>query len=121
MHVGATAFLGVSVGPNDTRGAGALIADVVPGGAAAAGGLTAGDLITSIDGHAVTSSTTLRSALLLEKPGARVSVTYVDPTGASRTTTVTLAERTASVGPHRSTRGHVLRTGVRALAPTLGH
>ncbi len=91
VHVGATAFLGVSVGPNDTRGAGALIADVVPGGAAAAGGLTAGDLITSIDGHAVTSSTTLRSALLLEKPGARVSVTYVDPTGASRTTTVTLA------------------------------
>jgi putative serine protease PepD len=67
-----------------------VIAGVVPGGAASVAGLTAGDLITSIDDHAVTSPGTLRSALLLEVPGARVSVTYVDATGASRTTTVTL-------------------------------
>jgi S1-C subfamily serine protease len=90
VHVGATAFLGISVASNDTGGAGALVADLVPGGAAAAGGLTAGDLITAIDGRAVTSSSTLRSALLLEKPGARVSVTYLDTTGTSGTATVTL-------------------------------
>jgi S1-C subfamily serine protease len=90
VHIGPTAFLGISVASNDTGGAGAVVAGVVPGGAAAAAGLTAGDVITSIDGHTVSSPDTLRSALLLEKPGARISVTYLDTTGTSGTATVTL-------------------------------
>ena len=90
VHVGATAFLGVSVGADDMSGSGAVIASVVPEGAAAAAGLAAGDVITSIGGRAVSSSAGLRSALLLQKPGARVSVTYVDMTGTSGTVTVTL-------------------------------
>jgi S1-C subfamily serine protease len=91
VHVGATAFLGVSVAADDMSGSGAAIAGVVPGGAAAAAGLAPGDVITSIGGRTVSSSASLRSALLLQKPGARVSVTYVDMTGASGTVTVTLA------------------------------
>jgi S1-C subfamily serine protease len=91
VHVGPTAFLGVSVASdNASGGSGAPIAGVLPGGAAAAAGLSAGDVITSIDGRAVSSSSTLRAALLLEKPGARISVTYVDTIGVSRTITVTL-------------------------------
>jgi len=91
VHVGPTPFLGISVASDGaTGGSGALIAGVLPGGAAAGAGLTAGDVITAIDGRAVTSSSTLRSALLLQKPGARVSVTYVDGTGATASTTVTL-------------------------------
>ena len=91
VHVGPTAFLGVSVASDDLGGSGAAIAGVVPGGAAAAAGLTSGDVITSVHGRDVTSSATLRAALLLEKPGARVSVTYVDlTTGGSKTVTVTL-------------------------------
>jgi S1-C subfamily serine protease len=88
VHVGPTAFLGISVASSDASGA--LIAAVLPGGGAAAAGLTAGDMITSIGGQAVSSPDTLRSALLLEKPGARVSVTYEDTTGVSGTATVTL-------------------------------
>ena len=88
VHVGPTAFLGISVASSDASGA--LIAAVVPGGGADAAGLTAGAAITSIDGRAVSSPDTLRSALLLEKPGARISVTYVDMTGTSGTVTVTL-------------------------------
>jgi len=91
VHIGATAFLGVSVAPDGGSGSGAVIAGVVPGGAAASAGLASGDVITAIDGRAVTSSTTLRSALLLERPGDRVTVTYVDVTGASGSATVTLA------------------------------
>jgi S1-C subfamily serine protease len=91
VHVGPTAFLGVSVGSDDLGGTGAVVAGIVPGGAAAAAGLTAGDVITSVDGRAVSSSATLRAALLLEKPGARVAVTYLDATtGASQTVSVTL-------------------------------
>lgn len=88
VHVGPTAFLGISVAWSDASGA--LIAAVVPGGGAAAAGLTAGDVITSIDGQAVSSPGTLQAALLLQEPGARVSVTYVDTTGASGTATVML-------------------------------
>ena len=91
VHVGATAFLGVSVASDDIVGSGAVIAGVVQGGAASAAGLAPGDIITSVDGHPVSSSATLRSVLLLEKPGARVSVTYLDvTTGASRSVFVKL-------------------------------
>jgi S1-C subfamily serine protease len=91
VHVGPTAFLGVSIASDGTTGgSGALIAGVLPGGAAAGAGLTAGDVITSIGGRAVSSSSTLRSAILLQQPGDRVSVTYVDVTGATGSATVTL-------------------------------
>jgi S1-C subfamily serine protease len=87
VHVGSTAFLGVEVATADTSGA--AIQAVVPGSAAAAAGLTAGDLITAVDGHAVTSPTTLESVLLREKVGVPVSLTYLDATGASHSTTAT--------------------------------
>ena len=91
VHVGETAFLGVSIGAQDSQGAGALVAGVVPGSAADAAGLAAGDLITRLDGRAVSSPATLRSAILRAKPGASVSVTYVDATtGTTQSATVTL-------------------------------
>jgi S1-C subfamily serine protease len=91
VHVGETAFLGVSIGAQSSGGAGALIAGVVPGSAADTSGLAAGDLITRLDGRAVSSPATLRAAILRAKPGASVSVTYVDATtGTTQTATVTL-------------------------------
>jgi S1-C subfamily serine protease len=90
IHVGGTAFLGVEISGAGSNGSGAQIAAVIPGGAAEAASLTAGDTITSFDGHAITSSTTLGSIMATEKPGAHVSVTYLDPAGASHTATVTL-------------------------------
>jgi S1-C subfamily serine protease len=91
VHVGDTAFLGVSIGAQDTGGKGALVAGVVPGSGADTAGLAAGDLITRLEGRAVSSPATLRSAILHAKPGASVSVTYVDATtGATESVTVTL-------------------------------
>jgi S1-C subfamily serine protease len=91
VHVGDTAFLGVSIGAQDTGGAGALVAGVVPGSAADTAGLAAGDLITRLGGRAVSSPATLRSAILRVKPGASVSVTYVDvTTGTTESARVTL-------------------------------
>jgi S1-C subfamily serine protease len=87
VHIGGTAFLGVSVAPG---GPGATIAGVLPGGAAETAGLAAGDTITSIDGHAISSPDTLTTLLLTKHPGDRVSVGYTDQFGTSHTVSVTL-------------------------------
>jgi S1-C subfamily serine protease len=48
---------------------------------AASVGLTAGDVITAVDGHAVTSPNSLSSILEGYRPGVTVSVTWVDTSG----------------------------------------
>jgi S1-C subfamily serine protease len=93
IHIGSTAYLGVALSSaNNPFGdeSGAAIAAVVPRGPAAAAGLAPGDVITAIDGRAVSSPSTVRAILLTEKPGAKVSVRYVDQFGGSHATTVTL-------------------------------
>jgi S1-C subfamily serine protease len=90
VHIGRTAFLGISVATS-SYSSGALVGAVVPGGAADDAGLEAGDVITSIGGRSVSSPASLQAKLLTAKPGARVSVTYLDGTGGTTTTTVTLA------------------------------
>ncbi len=48
---------------------------------AASAGLTAGDVITAVDGHAVTSPNSLSTILQGYRPGVTVSVTWVDTSG----------------------------------------
>jgi S1-C subfamily serine protease len=93
VHIGATAFLGIQVQPAASAGIsspGVLIAGIVPGGPAASAGLSAGDVITSIDGRAMTSPASVTSYLLTRKPGAKVTIGYVDASGASNSVSVTL-------------------------------
>ena len=103
VHIGPTAFLGVEIGsPLSAAGfgrggfggaapAGCVIAGVVAGGPAASAGLTAGDVITAIDGRTVGASpSTITSLILTKKPGAKITVTYSDQSATSHVTTVTL-------------------------------
>ena len=96
VHAGSTAFLGVEVStasaasPGRTAAAGATIAQVVHGGPAAAAGLAAGDTITAIGGHTVSTPMALGKLILSEKPDAEVSVVYTDRSGASHTASVKL-------------------------------
>jgi S1-C subfamily serine protease len=93
VHIGVTPFLGVQIASELGRGpstAGAVIEGVVSGGPAASAGLSAGDVITAIDGHAISSSTSITSLLLTKKPGATVKITYQQQLGASQTATATL-------------------------------
>jgi S1-C subfamily serine protease len=94
VHVGATPFLGIAVQPAFARGgyssAGVLVAGVVSGGPADSAGISAGDLITAIDGHTITSRSSLTSRLLTKMPGAKVTVTYTDQFGAGHSVRVTL-------------------------------
>jgi S1-C subfamily serine protease len=99
VHIGATAFLGIEVASVDSPGfgsggrgasaSGALIAGVVSGPAASAG-LAAGDVITAINGHTVSSPTAIPALVLTKKPGAKITVAYVDQSGTSHTARVRL-------------------------------
>lgn len=93
VHIGATAFLGVQVLPADSAGTGgAALGGVVAGTPAAQTGLTAGDVITSVGGHQVTSPDSLQAILGGYHPGERVSVGWTDQAGQSHTATLTLAK-----------------------------
>jgi len=85
--------MGISVDMNYS-GDGAMIAKtgvaIVPGGAAAKAGLKAGDIITEIDGRAITSSDELIVAIRSHNVGEKIEVTYRRD-GVSKTVTLTLS------------------------------
>jgi S1-C subfamily serine protease len=79
-----------SGGGSTSSGSGVAISGVVPGTAAAGAGLAAGDQITSVAGHTVTSSTQIQSVLGNHRPGDKISISWTDQSGQSHTATVTL-------------------------------
>jgi len=95
-HIGATAFLGVSVsqagsaqgGPSTP---GALVETVVPGSPAQQAGLAQGDVITSVAGHSIDTATTLGAIVLHQTVGATVQLAWVDQFGNQQSATVALA------------------------------
>src|SRR2546423_5506516 len=67
-------FLGVSL--STATSGGAQITSVTAGTPAAAAGLQVGDVITSIDGHAITSSTDAADYITSLAPGTKVTIQY---------------------------------------------
>jgi S1-C subfamily serine protease len=88
IHIGATAMLGVLV--NGEGEEGVQVGNVLSGGPAAAAGISAGDVITSVDGTSIDSPTALIELMLQKHPGERVQVTWQTTAGATQTATVTL-------------------------------
>ena len=107
VHIGQSAFLGVSVtgvGQNSGTGqgsgtgtgagtgqSGAQIAGVLSGGAAQKAGLAQGDVINSVNGTTIDSPTTLTNLMDTFHPGDSLSVVYTDASGQQHTVTVTPA------------------------------
>ncbi|MEV0068274.1 trypsin-like peptidase domain-containing protein [Amycolatopsis sp. NPDC050768] len=111
VHIGQSAFLGVSVsdagqaqqspgglgqGQGQAQGGqaqggstGAQIQDVVAGGPAASAGLAGGDVITAVDGKAVDSATALTTLMDTHHPGDKLTITVVDQTGQQHDVSVT--------------------------------
>jgi S1-C subfamily serine protease len=105
IHVGPTAFLGVSVtspgsggngfgqGGSGNQGSsqpGALISNEVSGDAAQAAGLQPGDNITSLAGQTVDSPSALSKILVSFHPGDSVEIGWTDTGGQSHSATVHL-------------------------------
>jgi S1-C subfamily serine protease len=97
VHVGATAFLGVEVGspaqsgtttPNTT--AGVPVDATIPNTPAGNSALTEGDVITSINGETVNTTSDIAKVLQAFRPGDSVSIGYVNVNGTSSTLSLTL-------------------------------
>ena len=103
--MGPTAFLGVKVGQSSSgvpgsgfgnggtpiSGSGVPIAGVVSRGPAGKAGLKAGDVITSVGGHQVSSQTSLRHVMVNDLvPGQSVTVNYTAASGQQESVTVVL-------------------------------
>ena len=92
------AFVGIQAEPLSASATGQSgtqglrVAVVVPGGPAATAGLQVGDIITSIDGQAATSTDQLMAVTLAKRAGDQVEIGY-DRDGSPAKATITLAAR----------------------------
>lgn len=64
-----------------TNLSGVLVVDVVPGSPANSAGITAGSVITSVDGKKVTSASQLVAAIQKKAPGDRVTISWTNSNG----------------------------------------
>jgi len=102
IHIGATGFLGIQVQDSSataggsSRGStnGAVVDGTLPGSPGAGAGLVQGDAITGLDSTTINNSTDLSTALGAHHPGDVIHLQWTDQSGASHTSSVTLA-----VGP----------------------
>ncbi|HEY1439997.1 MAG TPA: trypsin-like peptidase domain-containing protein, partial [Mycobacterium sp.] len=85
------ASLGVQV-TSDKGTPGAKVVDVVQGGAAATAGVPKGVVVTKVDDRPINSADALVAAVRSKAPGDKVSLTFQDPGGGSRTVQVTLGK-----------------------------
>jgi S1-C subfamily serine protease len=90
VHLGPTAFIGVEVDSESQSRPGATVSRVLPDNAAANAGLSGGDVITALGASRIASSNALTEALVGYRPGQRVTLTWLDPTGARHSALITL-------------------------------
>ncbi|GLB83586.1 serine protease [Mycobacterium kiyosense] len=85
------ASLGVQV-TTDKGVPGAKVMEVVANGAAANAGVPKGVIVTKVDDRTINSADALVAAVRSKAPGDKVSLTFEDPAGGSRTVQVTLGK-----------------------------
>jgi len=96
IHLGPTAFLGVTVSSSSyvsgsgSFASGALVNSVISGGPAARAGISAGDIITAVAGHSVSSPSAIEDELISARPGQTIAVQYLAPDGSQQTAKVKL-------------------------------
>ncbi len=101
VQVGPAPFLGVELSDASSsdfdypgaaldESSGATVESVVSGAAAAQAGLEAGDQITALGGHAVTSAEDVSALLAGYDPGDRIKIGWIDQVGSEHVATVTL-------------------------------
>ncbi|MBV9100008.1 MAG: PDZ domain-containing protein [Candidatus Dormibacteraeota bacterium] len=91
---GGGAFLGVDV-HDSLSPPGAAVAGIEAGSPAQAAGITPGDVVVALGSTPVDSVASLHDAVQRHHPGDRVTVVWLDPTGARRAATVVLVAGSA--------------------------
>jgi S1-C subfamily serine protease len=91
VHLGDTAKLGVYIA-SSASGSGALVEKTETGSPAASAGITAGDVITSVDGIRVRGANALSNVMTELSPGQTVAVTDVSRAGGTHRVQVTLGK-----------------------------
>jgi S1-C subfamily serine protease len=71
---------------------GTLVIGTICGSPAASAGMTAGSVITSVNGQAIGAPQTVHNTLSKFRPGDTVSLTWVTPSGQHKTANMTLTE-----------------------------
>jgi S1-C subfamily serine protease len=91
IHIGATAFIGIGIAPSTGQAtSGVAIAGAQAGTPAAKLGLVDGDVITAINGKAMTTGTQISETLIQQHPGDKITLTWTNTSGQSQTATLTL-------------------------------
>lgn len=85
-------YLGVQLDRRRDGGSGALVADVVPGSAAADAGIEVGDVVVAVDGSPISGQAALVATIRNLAPGAKVVVSLVRD-GSRLEVTATLGQR----------------------------
>ncbi|MBS9534641.1 trypsin-like peptidase domain-containing protein [Mycobacterium sp. M1] len=88
-HTASRASLGVRV-TSERSLHGAKVVEVVPGEAASKAGLPEGSVVTAFDKRPIASADALVAAVRSKAPGDDVTLTFLDPSGASKTMQVKL-------------------------------
>ncbi|WP_308015149.1 S1C family serine protease [Nocardia coffeae] len=89
VHIGRSAFLGVTVSDAD---GGALVRNIVSDGPAEQLGLTPGDVITGVDGTTIGSALELTDAMDQHHPGDTVTLKFADQSGQTQSAKTKLAQ-----------------------------
>ncbi|WP_280301282.1 S1C family serine protease [Nocardia neocaledoniensis] len=92
VHIGPTATLGVHI--VDARPSGAEVSWALYGQPARAAGITTGDVITAVDGVAITTAKALSAAINVRRPADRIRLDITAPDGTTRVVEVVLARGT---------------------------
>jgi len=87
--LGRTAALGVQI---SSRASNVYVVGLIGDGPAEQAGITAGSVITAIDGKTVGNADSLTAILATHKPGDQVQITWTDRSGAPHTATATLTQ-----------------------------
>ncbi|GAA0948781.1 S1C family serine protease [Nonomuraea longicatena] len=91
-HRAALGIKGRTILGENGRPVGVAVASVEPGSAAAKAGIETGDVITSVNGTATPTITSLTELLSGMKPGDQVKVEVIERDGTTENVTVTLGE-----------------------------
>ncbi|MFQ6393754.1 S1C family serine protease [Nocardia sp. KC 131] len=94
VHIGPTATLGIIISNAEPAGTGARVDVATYGMPAYTAGIVAGDVITAIDGRAITTAQSLRAALNTRRPNDPVGLAVTGADRVQRTVPVVL-----TVGP----------------------